>query len=392
MTRSRLESQQPSAWQHAVIDCLQQLFQQHHAAEVESIAVDGTSGTLLLSDTHGQVISDVLMYNDAANRQYLEKIDAPADSPALSATAGLAKVLQLADGLKSPEALVQHQADWLTGWLCDHYGYSDENNVLKTGYDLVKRQWPEWVSKAIPAGIQLPGVMVPGDKVGHAGKLLQSLGVSAKTRVLAGTTDSTAAFLATGVCRLDRGVTTLGSTLVVKQLSRQPVTDSARGIYSHRLGDAWLTGGASNSGGNVLDHFFSKEQLQQLSEQMNPAQPSGLDYYPLVKPGERFPLDDPQLAPRLSPRPDDHGLFLQGIMEGIAAIEARGYQTLNSLGTMPVRQVVTSGGGACNPMWTRIRERVLGIPVHMAVHTEAAYGSARLARHGSGLFDSYSQT
>jgi sugar (pentulose or hexulose) kinase len=77
-------------------------------------------------------------------------------------------------------------------------------------------------------------------------------------------------------------------------------------------GDSWLVGGASNTGGAVLKQFFSGEQLQQLSSQIDPNRPSGLDYYPLTKPGERFPVNDPQLQPRLEPRPDDDALFLQG--------------------------------------------------------------------------------
>jgi sugar (pentulose or hexulose) kinase len=77
-------------------------------------------------------------------------------------------------------------------------------------------------------------------------------------------------------------------------------------------GDSWLVGGASNTGGAVLKQFFSGEQLQQLSSQIDPSCPSGLDYYPLTKPGERFPVNDPQLQPRLEPRPAGDALFLQG--------------------------------------------------------------------------------
>ncbi len=62
-------------------------------------------------------------------------------------------------------------------------------------------------------------------------------------------------------------------------------------------------GGASNTGGAVLKEFFTSDQLKELSAQIDPDQPSGLDYYPLTKPGERFPVNDPHLEPRLTPRP-----------------------------------------------------------------------------------------
>ena len=47
-------------------------------------------------------------------------------------------------------------------------------------------------------------------------------------------------------------MSSLGSTLAVKLLSATPCDDASRGIYSHRLGDLWLVGGASNVGCAVL--------------------------------------------------------------------------------------------------------------------------------------------
>jgi sugar (pentulose or hexulose) kinase len=63
-----------------------------------------------------------------------------------------------------------------------------------------------------------------------------------------GTTDSIAAFLASGANKAGQAVTSLGSTLAIKLISKVPVDDSEKGIYSHRLDDTWLVGGASNVG------------------------------------------------------------------------------------------------------------------------------------------------
>eukprot|EP00854_Cymbomonas_tetramitiformis_P028339 gene28339-35111_t len=51
-----------------------------------------------------------------------------------------------------------------------------------------------------------------------------------------------------------------------------------------------------------------------LSEKIDPAVASDLDYYPLMRPGERFPINDPEIAPRLEPRPEDDAKFLHGIL------------------------------------------------------------------------------
>jgi sugar (pentulose or hexulose) kinase len=123
-------------------------------------------------------------------------------------------------------------------------------------------------------------------------------------------------------------VTSLGSTLVVKQLCQRPIFAPEFGIYSHRIGAAWLAGGASNTGGRVIERFFPRDRLAALSAVLNPDQPTGLDYYPLIAPGERFPIADPALAPRLEPRPTDEATFFQAILEGIAGIEALAYRKL----------------------------------------------------------------
>ncbi|KAG1354779.1 putative D-ribulose kinase [Cocos nucifera] len=91
------------------------------------------------------------------------------------------------------------------------------------------------------------------------------------------------------------------------------------------------------------------------------------------------------MMPRLHPRPESEVEYLHGILESIARIEAKGYELLKELGATEVEEVFTAGGGAKNQVWIKIRERVLGLPVHRALQTEAAYGAALLALKGVGL-------
>jgi sugar (pentulose or hexulose) kinase len=98
-------------------------------------------------------------------------------------------------------------------------------------------------------------------------------------------------------------VTALGSTLTIKLLSEAPLFAPEYGIYSHRIGDSWLAGGASNSGGKVLAQHFAAERIAELTSRIDAETESGLDYYPLPGKGERFPIADPDLEPRMTPRP-----------------------------------------------------------------------------------------
>jgi sugar (pentulose or hexulose) kinase len=197
--------------------------------------------------------------------------------------------------------------------------------------------------------------------------------------VHAGTTDGCASFLATGASEAGDGVTALGSTLVVKLLCDHPIFAPEFGIYSHRIGSTWLAGGASNTGGKVIEQFFSRDRLETLSAGLDPEIPTGLSYYPLLKPGERFPINDPKLPPRLKPRPKDDTTFFQAILEGVAEVEALAYRKLAELGAPPLRSVRTVGGGAANSAWTKIRERKLAAPFKRAQSQEACAGVARLA-------------
>ena len=173
------------------------------------------------------------------------------------------------------------------------------------------------------------------------------------------------------------GVAVLGTTLALKQFSPRPLQGA--GISCQRLAGQWLVGGASNAGAGVLRRFFSDEQLSELSRQIDPRCPSGLALRPLPRPGERFPVDDPQLQPILEPRPVSDALYLQGLLEGLAEIERAGWQRLQDLGAPPVQRVISLGGGARNPQWRAIRQRVLGRPVINRPRCSAAQGMARLA-------------
>jgi sugar (pentulose or hexulose) kinase len=130
----------------------------------------------------------------------------------------------------------------------------------------------------------------------------------------------------------------------------------------------------------VLQHFFSDEQMAQLESQLQPDAPTGLDYYPLLTKGERFPINAADWAPRLSPRPDADWQFFQAMLEGIAAIEKLGYQRLAGCGAPWPTSIRTTGGGSKNSAWTKIRARLLNVPMQSTDHSEAAFGSARLAR------------
>jgi xylulokinase len=348
----------------------------------------------VLCDDFGEPVTAPMLYNDARGAGVIEQLQviAPPQHTVLSPTSSLAKLLWMSQLPCFTQArYLLHQADWLGFLLHGQLGVSDYHNALKLGYDVENLEYPEWLTQ-LNLPIALPRIVSPGNAIAQiTPQIAENFELSPECLVCAGTTDSIAAFLASGAKDVGEAVTSLGSTLAVKLLSHTRIEDARYGIYSHRFpsfnskkGETplWLVGGASNTGGAVLRHFFSNAELNSLSPAINLQEPSQLDYYPLLKPGERFPINDPQLIPRLEPRPDSDVEFLYGLFSSIAKIEAQGYGLLQELGADQLNHVYTAGGGANNSTWLAIRQRFLQVPVEISRNTEAAYGSALLAMKG----------
>ncbi|MCK5918408.1 MAG: FGGY-family carbohydrate kinase [Cocleimonas sp.] len=379
------DKQSPAIWwgalSHLLIACPQDFKE-----SLQSIAIDGTSGTLLLTDKKGEPSSITLLYNDVRASDEVAKIAsiAPLESGAQGSSSTLARFMWLLKNTPNKNHTnVLHQADWVMGKLSGKFGHSDENNCLKLGYDVIKKQWPDWFEDlSIPLSL-LPSVHPPGRKIATIDKQVAELfNLPSDLCIVTGTTDSIAAFIATGARKVGEAVTSLGSTLVIKFISNTPLFAPEQGIYSHRLGDNWLIGGASNSGGAVLLKYFTPQQLSQMTPLLNPETLTGLDYYPLSKQGERFPFADPHKKARLKPRPDSDVVYFQAMLEGIAEIESQAYQCLAELGAPELSAVYSVGGGSKNKAWTQIRKNKLNVALITPNNTEAAYGAALLALQG----------
>lgn len=376
-------TQDPADWWKAVGLSLKQVLGKVDPKRVRRLAVAGTSGTLLLCDKKGSPVTPGLMYNDRRAEAEAERIAEVAEphSAAFSAGSSLAKLLWL-QGKKSQTraAFALHQADWIANRLTGAYGNSDYHNCLKLGYDPTGLVWPGWLQALGVQSALLPQVHAPGSVLGKVTTEMASVfGLAPDTEVAAGTTDGVAAFIAAGAHKPGHAVTVLGNTLVLKVLCERQIVAPANGVYSHRLGRFWLAGGASNSGGNVLLQYFTIEQVREMTPLLDPDTPTELHYYPLPDTGERFPVNNPRMPPKLEPLPADSLMYLQGILEGMASIEAQGYAVLTDLGATPVTAIYSTGSGSENPAWTRIRERVLGVKLNTPRSHQPAFGAALLA-------------
>lgn len=374
-------------WWEAVKTCLESQVNalenlSYDPSSITRVAVDGTSGSMVLTDAHLRPVSRALMYNS-------KDFDAEADlisrhAPERHITQGtnsaLARAICLVSETDGNAIYLLHQADFITAKLTGQGGLSDHNNALKTGYDPATDSWPDWFGAVINPKI-LPKVLAVGTPIAELDDAVANdINLKANPLICAGTTDSVAAFLAAAPLEMGVAVTSLGSTMAVKMLCRHRIDDQEIGLYSHKLGEAWLVGGASNTGGATLLEHFTIQEIADLSEQIDLSTSSGLDFYPLVRPGERFPINDPNLQPCMTPRPENDVIFLQALFEGISNIEAKCYAKIEDhTGEYP-EKIFTAGGGSHNHVWSAIRAKALRCKPLQAEHSEAAIGAARVSR------------
>ena len=376
--------QDANIWWQAVKTVLTELCQHPAAQSLTAIAVDGTSSTILVTDDDYQPLAPALMYNDARASAEAEQIKAsvPEEVSAVQgASSSLSKLLWLLKEFPQSKKML-HQADFISGQLSGNY-VSDFNNCLKAGFDPETETWPDWLSQLPIPNRMLPEVYAPGTITGKLTEKNQKLfGINKTVHIVTGTTDSIAGFLATGASQVGDAVTSLGSTLVIKILSNKAINSAKEGIYSHKINNAWLAGGASNAGCSVLKQQFDNASLQALSAKLNFDQPTGLNYYPLPATGERFPENNANKQACLVPRPEDDTEFLQAILEALTAIEKQGYKVLEKKGTPAIKQLFTVGGGTRNKKWMQYRSEQLDSEVIIPEYTEACFGTALLAKQG----------
>ncbi|WP_051678545.1 FGGY-family carbohydrate kinase [Thiomicrospira pelophila] len=371
--KDRQSEQNPSAWLNAFNDLLDQINQAGYTPYINQVIADATSSTVLLSNTQGRTLCNALMYDDSRAQIKAEIVQkhAPKNSAAQGANSSLSKALWLADH-HPHTAQIQHQIDWVNFQLCGLLGVTDENNALKLGYDSIQQAWPDWVKDLCP--FELPNVVPAGTLIGQVTEqLVKRWNFKQNCQVFAGTTDSIAAFLASGANQLGDAVTALGSTLAIKQLSDTPLFTAEYGIYSHKLKNKWLVGGASNAGGAVLLAHFSLDQLEQLIPQLNLQKPTGLACYPLNQPGERFPIADPNLQP-IIPKTHTDIQLLQALIEGLVSVESLAYRKLKSLGAPKLNRLYAVGGGTHNQAWCQLRALRLPATIAKPISQSAAFG------------------
>jgi len=236
--------QDPDGWWTAVAAASREAVKGLPTAMIRGLAVDATSGTILLVDAEGRALTPGLMYDDGRAAEEVKQANAAGAAVwaelgynRMQTSWGLPKLLWL---LRDKPELVSgqlaHQSDFINRRLVGRAVATDTSNALKSGVHLIKEEWPKDVFDRLNIpGSMLPAVVRPGAKLGEiCAAASAETGIPAGTPVFAGMTDGCAAQIGAGALRPGSWNSVLGTTLVLKGVSTEMVRDPLGVVYSHR--------------------------------------------------------------------------------------------------------------------------------------------------------------
>lgn len=391
--RSR-EEQSPGSWWQSCLRLIPALLQEVAGTlsleRVRAIAVTSTSGTIIPLDHAHQPLHPAIMYSDPRAEEEAALCRAMAVAAgekgytAFNTSSGLPKMRWFLNRFPDQVSRLYkfiHAADFIAGRLCGQYDRTDYTNAMKSGYNIHEFNWPAYISDKI--GIQ-PNWLQEVKPSGTAlGTLRQSLatawGLPHTVLVTTGMTDGCASQVASGAVSPGQWNTTIGTTLVIKGVTRVEITDPTGAIYNHRHPCGfWMPGGASNTGADWVSQLFAGDNLQELEARAASRLPAPHLAWPLLQKGERFPFVSPQ-ATGFWPGQASKEEQFAACMEGVAFIERYAYERIADLSGEKIESVFSAGGGSNNDTWLRIRSAVLNVPVCKMKHVSGAAGAAILA-------------
>jgi xylulokinase len=190
--------------------------------------------------------------------------------------------------------------------------------------------------------------------------------------------------VSTGAVAPGQWSSTLGTTLVIKGVSRELIRDPLGRVYCHRHPDGyWLPGGASNVGGDCIARRFDSSELEELNAAALDRSPTEIIAYPLESMGERFPFARPDAAGFALGDVSDRVTRYASCLEGVAYVERMAYEVLESLGAEVGPVVFAAGGGTRSAPWCQIRADVLGRALRVPAESGGAMGAAIIAAGGT---------
>lgn len=272
---------------------------------------------------------------------------------------------------------------------------TDHSIASATGlFNIHTLQWsgPALAAAGITAE-RLP-VPVPASHMirGLTADMARELGIPANTPFVIGGSDGCLAQLGSGAMDAGHATLTIGTSGAVRMAGQQPLTDAQARLFTYLLtDDVYITGGATNNGGVVLQWLlrdFLQRPLSDLNELVNDALTADAGQL-LCLPyllGERAPIWNSHASAAFIGIQPQHTAahFTRAVLEGIC-FALYSIKTALSETAGPVRKISVSGGFTSSPGWIQLMADIFGQEMYLQQESDAsALGAIILAARALG--------
>lgn len=385
--------------------------------DIAALALDGATHTSVLLDKADRLIRPAIYWTDRRSvkqsdwlvqhhKEQLLKLALNAPSPLWT----LPQLMWVRD--EEPENFqrihrILFMKDYVRYRLTGDFVTDEIEAMGSMLMDAPNNRWSEELCAL--AGLQismLPEIVSPMQIISPlSAEAVRATGLSPRTKVLAGATDTVMEVYASGAIREGQATVKLATAGRICSITPKGYAHPLLVNYRHVVPGLWYPGTATKSCAASYrwyrDVLCADEvsrgktsgvdayEIMDASAEKVPAGSDNLIYHPYLQ-GEITPYLDNDLRASFTGVSSFHtkGHFSRAVMEGVAYSLRDCLNVLTELGiSMDSASII--GGGARSKLWRQIVADVLNIPLVKAQIDDSSLGSAMLAGVATGVFDSF---
>ena len=292
----------------------------------------------------------------------------------------------------SPKDYIRYK---ITGIVCTDY--SDASATL--AFSVKNRCWCKELIRCLELKEDIwPPVCESCQEIGTVCKeASEELGLSVRTRVVAGGGDCAAQLIGNAV--IGEGIVScnIGTASQLAVVTGSPAFDSGMRcqLWCHSIPGLWIFQGGALNGGNTLSWLKNKilrdeRPFTELDKEALgvSAGSEGLIFLPYIA-GERTPYNNPQARGVYFGLGLKHtqAHMVRAAMEGVM-FNLKQCKNIFDEMHIPQKKLIASGGAAKGKCWKQIQADMLDMPVYTTmVQEEACMGAAIMASVGIGYYE-----
>ncbi len=221
-------------------------------------------------------------------------------------------------------------------------------------------------------------------------KAQRDTGLTEKTRVIAGATDTVMEVYTSGAVKVCQATVKLATAGRICPITDHAVVDPRLVTYRHVVKGLWYPGTATKACATCnrwyRDTFGGQYEEMSAAAAKIPRGCEGLFFHPYLQ-GEITPYLDDRLRASFTGAAGFHtrAHFNRAVLEGVAYSMKDCFEVLKSLSIAP-EEAAAIGGGAKAPLWRQILADMLDIPLRTVENVDSSLGSAMLAGVAVGVF------